>query len=86
MEGNMKIARMNTYKGTSKTVAFFDLETEENIVIKGLSLVDGPKGLFVSVPSEKGKDDKYYDKVLIPKDLRQEINDLAVSKFHEVNV
>ncbi len=82
----MKIARMNSYQGSSKTVAFFDLETEENIIVKGLTLVDGPNGLFVSVPSAKGKDDKYYEKIVLPKELKKELNEMAVSKFQEVNV
>lgn len=80
----MKIARMNSYDGNSKTQAFFDVETEEGITIKGFTLVEGPKGLFVSVPSEKGKDDKYYDKIVIPQGLKNKLNDLAVEKYNEV--
>jgi len=33
-------------------------------LIKGLRIVDGPKGLFVSMPSEQSaKDQKWYDTV-----------------------
>ncbi len=81
----MKIARMNPYEGESKTKAFFDLETEEGIVIKGFTLVEGPNGLFVSVPSEKGKDDKYYDRVLLPKEVRTKLNDIAVEKYNSLS-
>ncbi|GBD90245.1 putative septation protein SpoVG [bacterium BMS3Abin04] len=81
----MKINRMNPYDGNTKTKAFFDLETEEGIIIKGFTLVEGTNGLFVSVPSEKGKDDKYYDKVLISKELRTKLNDLALEKYNELS-
>lgn len=81
----MKINRMNPYDGNSKTKAFFDLETEEGIIIKGFTLVEGSNGLFVSVPSEKGKDDKYYDKVLMSKELRTKLNDLALEKYNELS-
>lgn len=80
----MKIARMNPYDGESKTRAFFDLETQEGITIKGFTLVNGPNGLFVSVPSDRGKDDKYYDQVLLPQDLRKKVNELALAKYDEV--
>ena len=30
----MKISRMNPLKGESKTAAFFDVQTEEEIIIK----------------------------------------------------
>ncbi len=80
----MKITRMNPYEGNSKTRAFFDIETQEGIVIKGFTLVEGPNGLFVSVPSDKGKDDKYYDKVILPNEIRKELNTMALQKYEEL--
>lgn len=79
----MKIARMNPYEGESKTAAFFDLETDEGITIKGFTLVKGNKGLFVGAPSEKGKDDKYYEKVVLPNDLKRQLQEIAVKKYEE---
>ncbi len=80
----MKIARMNKYDAESKTKAFFDLETEEGIVVKGFTLVEGSNGLFVSVPSHKGKDDKYYENVILSKEQKKELNDLALAKYKEL--
>jgi stage V sporulation protein G len=77
----MKIGRMNPYEGESKTAAFFDLETDEGIIIKGFTLVKGPHGLFVSSPQSKGKDGKYYDKVVIPDELKKELNNIALKKY-----
>jgi DNA-binding cell septation regulator SpoVG len=51
----MKIVRMNLLSNTSgKTVAFFDVQTEDGIIIKGFRIVNGTNGLFVSNPDEKG--------------------------------
>ena len=80
----MKVSRMNPFKGSSKTVAFFDVETEEGINIKGFTLVEGSNGLFVGVPSEKGKDDKYYDRVYLPKELKEQLTKMAISMYNEV--
>ncbi|MCK5457181.1 MAG: septation protein SpoVG family protein [Melioribacteraceae bacterium] len=80
----MKISRLNKYDGESKTKAFFDMETEEGIVIKGFTLVEGSNGLFASVPSHKGKDDKYYENVIMSKEQKKELNDLAVTKYNEL--
>ena len=79
----MKISRMNPFNGTGKTVAFFDVETEEGMNIKGFTLVEGSNGLFVGVPSEKGKDDKYYDRVYVPKELKEQLADIAISMYNE---
>ena len=75
---------MNLYNGESKTKAFFDIETSEGIIVKGFKLVEGANGLFASAPSEKGKDDKYYDQVIFPKEMKKELNELALSKFDEM--
>jgi DNA-binding cell septation regulator SpoVG len=80
----MNILRMNPYEGDSKTAAFFDVETAEGITIKGFTLVEGPKGLFVSMPSEKGKDDKYYDKVSMTNEKKKSLSDMAVEKYNEL--
>ena len=56
----MKITRMNKIdNGISKTLAFFDIETDDGILIKGFRVVTGSNGLFISSPDEKGKDGKY---------------------------
>ena len=34
--------------------------------IKGFAFVEGSKGDFISMPSEKGKDGEYYNKVWFP--------------------
>jgi stage V sporulation protein G len=44
----------------SKTKAFADISIGD-FVIKGLRVVDGKKGLFLSMPREKSKDGKWYD-------------------------
>ena len=82
----MKINRMNPYDGDSKTSAFFDLETDEGIIIKGFTLVESVNGLFVSNPSEKGKDGKYYDKVVLSNELKTDLNDLAISHYNQLEV
>ncbi len=79
----MKISRMNPFDGDSKTVAFFDVETGEGINIKGFTLVEGTNGLFAGVPSAKGKDDKYYDRVYVPKELKEQLTDMAISMYNE---
>lgn len=80
----MKINRMKPYDGNSKTSAFFDLETDEGIIIKGFTLVESTNGLFVSTPSEKGKDGKYYDKILMSNELKNQLNDIAISHYNEL--
>lgn len=74
------------YNGNSKTKAFIDLELDETLVIKGLTLVDGKDGLFVSFPSTKGKHNKYYNSVYsLDKEWSKRLQDACVKKYNECN-
>lgn len=80
----MKISRMYPFEGDTKTVAYFDLQTEEGIIVKGFRLVNGPNGLFVGIPSEKGKDDKYYDSVVLPKEVKDPLQTMAIEEYNKL--
>ena len=74
------------YNGSTKTKAFIDLELDETLVIKGLTLVKGEKGLFLSFPSTKGNDGKYYNSVYsLDKEWKKLLEDACVKKYNECN-
>ena len=81
----MKIVRMNSLSknGSGKTAAFFDIQTDDEIIIKGFRIVNGPKGLFISAPDEKGKDGKYYENVIVPKDMKAKLEKMAIEEYHK---
>lgn len=80
----MKVVRMVSLgnSGSGKVVAFFDMQTDDEIVIKGFRLVNGANGLFVSTPNDKGKDGKYYDSVVLPKKMKSSLEKLAVEEYN----
>jgi stage V sporulation protein G len=83
----MKIIRMNPLKsdGSGKTAAFFDIQTNDGITIKGFRLVNGSNGLFMSAPDQKGKDGKYYENVILPKEMKSELEKMALEEYSRTN-
>ncbi|HPI36694.1 MAG TPA: septation protein SpoVG family protein [Ignavibacteriaceae bacterium] len=81
----MKIVRMTLLEknSNSKMVAFLDIETDDGIILKKFRLINGPNGLFLSAPSEKGKDDKYYETVILPKSLKEEAEKAAIEEYNK---
>ena len=79
----MKIARMTPLPkdGNGKLAAFFDIQTNDGIIIKGFRLINGPKGKFISPPSDKGKDGKYYESVILPRDIRDNLEKIAIEQY-----
>lgn len=85
LKSNVKIT-CKPYSGTSKTKAFIDLALDGTLVIKGLTLVEGKKGLFLSFPSAKGKDGKYYNSVYsMDKEWLKQLQDACIKKYNECN-
>lgn len=63
--GNAKIKlnRCFPLEGESKIKAFIDISVDDTFIIKGLRVVEGKNGLFVSMPQTQGKDKKWYPDV-----------------------
>ena len=64
-----------------KLRAFFDLKTSDGFVIKGFKIVEGINGLFVGMPSVQNKEGEYYDSIFADKDLRDELEKLAIREY-----
>jgi len=79
----MKIVRISPLNNGGKVKAFFDFQTNDGITIKSFRIVEGSKGLFISAPNEKGKDDKYYDSVILPKEMKDELEKLALQEYEK---
>lgn len=73
------------YDGNSKTKAFIELVLDNTLVIKGMTLVEGSKGLFLSFPSSKGKGGKYYNSIYsMDKEFTGQLEEACIKKYNEV--
>ena len=59
----IKIAKIHLLPAGSRLKAFVDVSVNDALLIKGLRIVDGKTGLFVSMPQEQGRDRRWYDLV-----------------------
>ena len=85
LKSNVKIT-CKPYNSKSKTKAFVDLELDGTLVIKGLTLVEGKNGLFLSFPSKEGKNGKYYNSIYsLDKEWTQILQDACIKKYNKCN-
>lgn len=81
---NVKITVRKYESANSNTKAFIELKLDEVLIVKGLSLVKGKNGLFLSFPSSKGKDNKYYNSVYsLDKDWKAQLEKACIKKYNE---
>jgi len=82
----VKVERVRLLTKESSVKAFCDILVGGSFVVKGLRVVNGKKGLFVGLPREKGKEDKYYD-IFYPvsREAREEL-ETAILEAYKVEV
>ena len=78
----LEVTRLHKLDGNGSTKAFCDLSILDSLVIKGLRVVEGEKGLFVSMPQETGKDGKWYSTVIpLKREVKDEIERLVLEAY-----
>ena len=78
----LQVSRLHKLDGTASTKAFCDLSILDSLVIKGLRVVEGEKGLFVSMPQEAGKDGKWYNTVMpLNREIKNEIERIVLEAY-----
>ena len=84
MEDNaIQVSRIYKIEGDSKLKAFVDISLG-GIIVKGLRIVSGTKGLFLGMPRHQGKDGKWYNTVYpATKEIQQQLSDLVLAAYEE---
>ena len=77
-----EVKRITKIKGEGTLKAFCDVVIGDAVLIKGLKVVDGKNGLFVSMPSERGKNGKWYETVLpLTKETKEELTRVVMEAY-----
>ena len=77
---DVKVIKIHRLAGDNRIKAFVDLGVNDVLLIKGLRVVQGKKGLYVSMPTEQGKNERWYERVRC---LNQDTRALIASKVLE---
>ena len=74
MDNNLDIRVYPLDEPKNSTLAFASVAVDDIAVIRGIRVIEGGDGLFVSMPQTKSKEDKYHDVAFpLSGDLRKEI-------------
>ncbi len=81
-ELKLAVSRIHKLDGAGTTRAFCDLSVFDSFIIKGLRIVEGEKGLFVSMPQEAGKDGKWYNTIIpLNREVKDEIDKIVLEAY-----
>lgn len=79
----IQVSRIYRIEGDPKLKAFADV-CFGGVIVKGLRIICGSNGLFVSMPRHQGKDGRWYNTVYpATKEIQKQLNDAVLSAFKE---
>jgi len=86
MENQVAIAvdRVYRFDNGGQLKAFADIVLGGQYSVKGFRVVDGKKGVFVSMPSEIGKDGNWYNTFKpLTKDAQDELSRVIMDAYNQ---
>ena len=81
---DIQVQRMYRFESDRPLKAFADIIINDALLIKGVKVLEGKQGLFVSMPQEQAKDKKWYDSVrCLTQEVREQISEVILSCYKE---
>jgi stage V sporulation protein G len=63
--------------------AFADIVVNDAVLLKGIRVIEGKKGLFVSMPKLQGKDKKWYDTIMpLNIEVKNQISEVVLKAYN----
>ena len=81
---NVSVQRMYRFESERPMKALADIVVGDSLLIKGIKVVNGKNGLFVSMPQEQSKDKKWYDSIrCLTTECRDEITKVVLAAYND---
>ena len=77
----IEIARLHKLDSNSALKAFADVAIGQ-VLVKGVRIVEGKNGMFITMPQSQGKDGKWYCNVmLLDENLKEELHKAVLEAY-----
>ena len=78
----IEVARLHRLEGNGMLKAFADVVIGQ-VLVKGVRIIDGKNGLFLTMPQTQGKDGKWYCTVMLLDDsLKAELQEVVIEAYN----
>ena len=76
------ITRFVKWDGDSALKAFCDIAIDHQLLIRGVRVIEGRRGAFVSMPRQQSKNGKWYDSVVpLTEEVKARIRQTVLEAF-----
>ena len=78
----IEVARLHKLESNGPLRAFADVVIGQ-VLVKGVRVIDGKNGLFLTMPQTQGKDGKWYCTVMLLDDsLKDELQEVVIEAYN----
>ena len=78
---DVEVADIRKIVGSGSCKAMADVRIGGSLLIKGFCVVDGKKGIFVSMPRKASKDGRWFDTLEVEGGLKREIEEKVLESY-----
>ena len=80
----IEVVDMKKLNGDGNVKAMANVKVAGSLIIHGFSVVQGPKGVFASMPRKVGKDGRWFDTLEpVNEDIRKELQAKVLEAYEE---
>ncbi len=81
---DIEIANIYRFDGGGSIKAFCDIIVSNVLIIKGIRIIEGRNGLFVKMPFNANKDERWYESIRpMSKEIRSALNEIIIKAFND---
>ena len=81
---DVEVSDVRKIVGEGTLKAFADVKVGGTLIIKGFRVVQGKRGVFVSMPQRAGKDGKWFDTITpVTEDFREELEQKVLEAYDQ---
>jgi len=81
----LQVKRMIVFEGEGSLKAFCDLAIEDSFLLRGIRIVEGKDGLFVSMPRQQAKSQKWFDSVVVlTQEAKTAVKEIILNEYNKV--
>ena len=81
---NVKVDKISKFENGGKLKAFCDLLFGDLFLVKGFSVVDGEKGMFVGMPRQQSSQGKWFN-IFMPatKEIKEYLSEVVLDAYKQ---
>ena len=81
---NFKVERIYRLDNGGIVKAFADVSVNNSLLLKGIKVIEGQKGTFVSMPRTQGKDQRWYESFKIMDEaIKKQLSKIVLDSYKQ---